>query len=188
MADDAGRVLPVPPGENGPPASFVTIGRIVRPQGNRGEVVIASETDRGEARFQVGATVFAWRNGRPDAMVVRESREAGGRWVVGFEGVSTIDAAETLRGIALVVPESALPSLEDGRFYLHDLTGCEVETTDGTRVGEVVRVDREVGTPLLIVATPRGEVMVPFAEAICRRIDVAGKRITIDPPEGLLEL
>jgi 16S rRNA processing protein RimM len=150
--------------------------------------VVAPETDRPEERFKAGAPVTVVHEGRSTTLTVRESREHDGRWVVGFEGVRTIDDAEALRGADLVIEAAALPSLEEGRYYLHDLAGCVVETMGGARVGVVDRVDMAVGTPVLIVATGGGEVMVPFAEAICRIVDVAGKRIAIDPPEGLLDL
>jgi 16S rRNA processing protein RimM len=164
------------------------VGRVVRPQGHRGEVVVAPETDRPEERFRSGVTVAARQAGRRRPLVVRESREYRGRWIVGFEGVVSIDDAEALRGAELVVPASDLPALEAGRYYLHDLVGCGVETTAGARIGTVVRVERETGSPLLVVATARGEAMVPFVEPICRRVDVVGKRIVVEPPEGLLEL
>jgi 16S rRNA processing protein RimM len=166
----------------------VCVGRIVRPQGNRGEVVVAPETDRPEERFAVGADVVLVQDGHQRRLTVRESRAHGARWVVGFDGVTTIDAAEALRHAELVIPLDRLPALGGGAYYMHDLIGCTVETMSGTTVGEVVRMQTEVGTPLLIVATARGERMVPFAETICRRIDVGARRIVIDPPEGLLEL
>jgi 16S rRNA processing protein RimM len=84
--------------------------------------------------------------------------------------------------------------LGDGAFYVHDLLGCRVETTTGTSVGDVARVDLGNGTPLLVVTGPGGqakgvqEVLVPLAESICRRVDVDAKVIVIDPPEGLLDL
>jgi 16S rRNA processing protein RimM len=81
-----------------------------------------------------------------------------------------------------------LAPLGPGQYYLHDLVGCRVETTGGFAVGDVVRVERAVGTPVLVIAAANDEVMVPFAEEICRKVDVAGRTIVIEPPEGLLEL
>ncbi len=166
----------------------VSIGRIVRPQGNRGEVVVALATDRPEERFAVGAEVALVHHGQQRQLTVRESRPHGDRWVVGFDGVATIDDAEALREAEIVVPMASLRALGTGTYYMHDLIGCDVETVSGAPVGRVVRMQTEVGTPLLIVATPTGERMVPFAEAICRTIDIGAKRVVIDPPEGLLEL
>ena len=75
-----------------------------------------------------------------------------------------------------------------GQYYLHQLVGCAVETTGGDVIGRVERVDGGSGGSRLVVTGPRGEVLVPLAQGICRVIDVAEGRIEIDPPEGLLEL
>jgi 16S rRNA processing protein RimM len=173
---------------------MATVGRVIRPHGNRGQVVVASETDFGDERFQAGSTLHMLSGDRIESVVVSASREHQGRWVVGFEGVESIDAAETLRGRDLRVPGDALHELEAGRFYVHDLIGCQVRTADGTIVGTIERVDVNAGIPLLVVVGHQGadaaadEVLVPFSDAICRRIDVEGRTIEIDPPEGLIDL
>ena len=164
------------------------IGRIVRPHGNKGGVVVHPETDFGADRFQAGARVFWRRRDVQDQVVIADSRERDGRWVVRFEGVTTIDEAESLRDLELRIPEEHLRPLAAGRFYVHDLVGCRVETARGGVIGRVGRVELSTGTPLLVVDGRSGEVLVPLAETICRRIDVAAKVIEIDPPDGLVEL
>ena len=86
------------------------------------------------------------------------------------------------------VPEAALQPLTPGRYYEHQLVGCAVETVDGDQVGVVGRVDSGVGGSRLVVQGERGEVLIPLAEYVCRDIDMAARRIRIDPPDGLLEL
>ena len=78
--------------------------------------------------------------------------------------------------------------LGEGVYYQHQLVGCDVETVSGGRIGQVSRVDGGAGGSLLAVRGARGEVLIPFARHICVDIDVAARRIRIDPPEGLLEL
>jgi 16S rRNA processing protein RimM len=78
--------------------------------------------------------------------------------------------------------------LADGAYYVHQLVGCVVETAGGLRVGEVTHVEAGSGTNLLAIDGPQGEVLVPLATDICVEVDVAGRRIRIEPPEGLLEL
>jgi 16S rRNA processing protein RimM len=167
---------------------MVTVGRIVRPHGNRGQVVVASDTDFGSERFKEGATLAALRDGQLTTLEVTAGREHDGRWVVGFAGVATIDAAEALRGLELRIPADAVRPIEAGAFYVHDLVGCRVTTVDGQVVGTVEHVKLDAGTPLLGVASTRGEVLIPLAEDICREIDVAGKSIVITAPEGLIDL
>ncbi len=169
-------------------ASLVTIGRIVRPHGIRGQVVVAPETDFGDERFRVGEVMSTERSTGIRELRVSSSRPHDGRWVVGFEGVTTMNEAEALRNAELRVSPDSLHALDATRFYVHDLVGCEVTTTSGELVGRVDRVDLDTGTHLLVVTRDRGEVLVPLADAICRRVDVAAKRIEIDPPDGLIEL
>jgi 16S rRNA processing protein RimM len=171
--------------------SMALVGRVIRPHGNRGHVVVASETDFGDERFAVGSTLYVERDGALGTVTVVATREQGGRWVVGFDGVGSIDAAETLRGLELRVPGDALHELAEGRFYVHDLVGCAVRSTAGDAIGAIERVDFNAGIPLLVVADAAragDEILVPFTDLICRRIDVAERVVEIDPPEGLIDL
>lgn len=169
---------------------MVTVGRIIRPHGNRGHVVVAPESDFAEERFKPGEVL---RVHRPDAtddpkeLIVVASRQHDGRWVVGFEGISSINDAETLRGLEVRIPESDLHALGPDAYYVHHLVGCEVRTLSGERIGVVSRVDLATGVPMLVVAA-RGEVLVPFVDAICHRVDPEARVIEIDPPDGLIAL
>lgn len=166
---------------------MITVGRVVRPHHNRGHVLIVSETDFANERFAVGSTLYRERDGRVEPMSVVAAREHDGRWVVGFEGVGSISDAEALRGIELRVPASELKLLGPGTFYVHDLVGCRVRTMAGVDVGTVTQVQVGAGIPMLVVDGD-GEVLVPLAEAICRRVDPQARVIDIEPPDGLLEL
>jgi 16S rRNA processing protein RimM len=168
--------------------SMVLVGRIARPHGIRGQVIVAPDTDFVEERFRAGAVLWT-RSERGDEMLkVGSARLQNGRAVIQFEGFSSIEDVERLAGHELRVPEDALQPLAEGVYYVHDLVGCVVETTSGERVGEVKRVDGGAGASVLSVAGARGEVLVPLAADICTEIDVGNRRIRINPPEGLLEL
>jgi 16S rRNA processing protein RimM len=168
--------------------SLITVGMIVRPHGIKGQVVIAPETDFGATRFEVGAALTGLVGDQMRTFVVVSSREHGGRWVVGFDGVTTMNDAEALRNVELRVEPEELRPLAEGRYYVHELAGCQVVTVAGAKVGRVDRVELGTGTPVLVIEGARGEVLVPLADAICRRVDVAAKVIEIDPPAGLIEL
>lgn len=167
---------------------MATVGRVARPQGNRGEVVVASSTDFPGERFRPGAVVWVRREGRVGDLTVTTSREHDGRWIVGLTGVNTIGDAESLRGLELRIPAEQLRPLEPGSHYVHDLVGCRVETTAGRPAGSVQDVRLEAGVPLLVIEGTDGEILIPFTDAICRRVDVPAKLIVIAPPEGLLDL
>jgi 16S rRNA processing protein RimM len=167
---------------------FAIVGRIARAHGIRGQVIVNPETDFPESRFRPGSVLQAKRDGRVTAMRVITMRVHQGRPIIGLEGIETMSDAETLAGLELRVPEEELEPLPPGVFYRHELVGCRVETVAGAPVGEVQKVEGDLGTSRLVVNGPGGEVLIPLAEAICVTIDTVGRRIVIDPPEGLLEV
>jgi 16S rRNA processing protein RimM len=167
---------------------MAVVGRVARPHGLRGDVVVNPETDFIAERFRPGATLWTRSGGREELLTIASARVHNGRPVIGFEGLSSIDAVERLAGLELRVPEASLQPLEPGRYYEHQLVGCAVETAGGAAVGTVVRVDSGAGGSRLVVGGARGEILVPLAADICVDVDVAARRIRIEPPEGLLEL
>lgn len=162
---------------------LVRIGRIVRPHGLRGDVVVDPDTDFAESRFRRGARVRVGDG----TLVIAASRPQGDRWVVRFEGRDSIEAIEGLRDAELRIEPEALKALPAGQYYLHDLVGCSVETEAGMTVGQVATVYTGAAQAVLGITGADGEVLVPLAAEICRTVDVTARRIVIAPPEGLLE-
>jgi 16S rRNA processing protein RimM len=167
---------------------MILVGRISRPHGLKGYVVVAPETDFVEDRFAVGSELHLGPGAATRLVSVASVQMPGGRLAVRFTGVERIEDVDGLVGQELRVPASALRALEAGRYYEHQLVGCAVETMGGHTVGTVRRVEGGAGGSRLVVEGESGEVLVPFVEPICREVDVAARRIRIDPPEGLLEL
>ena len=175
----------------GAPASWddmVLVGRIARPHGLRGHVVVNAETDFPETRFAAGATCWIRTPSGMTTLVVDGLRLQNGRPLVAFRGYETVEAVEPLVGHELRVPEEQLVALPDGVYYHHQLVGCAVETTAGAPVGRVSRVEDGAGGSLLVVDGPAGDVLVPLVADICVTIDVEARRIVIAPPEGLIDL
>jgi 16S rRNA processing protein RimM len=164
------------------------VGRIARAHGIRGQVIVNPDTDFPEERFQPGAKVFVERGGTVEPLTLTTARLQNGRPVIGFEGVETMNDAEALAGLELRVPADWLAPLPDGTYYRHDLIGCRVETRAGEPVGIVQDVEGTAHGSRLVVADGRGDVLIPLASEICVAIDLAARRIVVDPPEGLLDL
>jgi 16S rRNA processing protein RimM len=167
---------------------MAVVGTIARAHGNRGQVIVNSETDFPEERFQAGAEVFVRDAGGVRVMRVVAMRMQRDRPIVAFDGVATMNDAEALAGRELRVPVDRLAALPQHTFYHHDLVGCRVETSGGVEVGIVSGVEGALGGSRLIVAGARGAVEIPLVAGICTAIDVVLKRIVVDPPEGLIEL
>ncbi len=169
-------------------ASMMLVGRVTRPHGLRGHMVVEPDTDFGAARFAPGAQVWREVAGEASAVTVCEGRQQGTRWVIRVEGVTSIEAAEMFRGKELRIPEDAKMALGSDEYYLHDLVGCLVQTTLGEDIGRVQAVYTAAGGALLGIDHGGSEVLVPLVKAICPEVDVVGKRIRLDPPEGLLDV
>ena len=168
---------------------MAVVGRIARTHGIKGQVFVNPETDFPEERFAVGAEVNVGRgDGAWQPMVVTAMRMQQGRPVIALSGIADMNAAEALAGAELRVPVSALAALPPGTFYQHDLVGCQVVTTDGAAVGTVVGIEGAGVESRLVVGTAGGEVLIPLVQEICPTIDTAGRRIVVQPPDGLLEL
>lgn len=179
----------------------VTVARVLRPHGRRGEVACEILTDFPE-RLKKLKSVELWdaRKGEgADArrkVIVRAcwlSQSRGGQAIFHFEGADSISDAEKLRGLEVQIPFSARMRLPSGSYYVTDLIGCEVCARDGGapigRVSDVQFAGAAVtGTPILVVESARGEILIPMAQEICVAIDVAARRIEVVLPEGLLEL
>jgi 16S rRNA processing protein RimM len=168
----------------------ILVGVVARTHGNRGEVVVNSETDFPEERFRAGAQLMTRRkDGSPATLEVAAARMHQGRPVILFAGVASMNDAELLAGLELRVPDDRAGDdrLDAGEYYHRDLIGCEVVTDAGEAVGQVTAVEGDRSATRLVVRSRRNEVLIPLADEICT-VDVAAKRITVRPPEGLLEL
>ncbi|MGL4962361.1 MAG: ribosome maturation factor RimM [Inquilinus sp.] len=110
------------------------------------------------------------------------------QWIVRVDGVADRDAADALRGLRLYVDRAALPEAEEDEFYHVDLIGLPAVLADGSSFGTVRAVfDFGAGEFLEIDRARGSAVMVPFTRAAVPVVDIAGRRIVIDPPAGLLE-
>jgi 16S rRNA processing protein RimM len=173
--------------------TWIAIARLVRPRGRKGELIAEVLTDFPE-RFDALRRVSVERaeGGEPVPAEIKNCWWHERRLILQFEGIETIDQAELLRGRLVMLPRGERIALGEGRYYQWEVEGCEVfEGPHQRRLGKVAGIETTGGVDLLRIELPgagRSEVLVPFALAICREIDVRARRIVIDPPEGLVEL
>ena len=169
----------------------VVVGRIGRAHGVHGEVTVEVRTDDPEARFAPGSRLRTEPAER-GPLTVAGARPRSGGLIVAFDGVADRSAAHALRDTLLVVDTATLPALDDpDEFYDHELVGLAAQLPDGTSLGTVQEVVHGPGGDLLLVRDrddEHAEHLVPFVRAIVPTVDVAGGRVVVDPPPGLLEL
>jgi 16S rRNA processing protein RimM len=177
-----------------PEAAWVTLARIVRAHGRHGEAAAEILTDFPERLLALREISLAGEN-RPRrparVLACRLSPSRGGQAIFRLDGVDSIEAAAALVGLEIQVPIAERLPLPAGHYYITDLVGCEVWEA-GESLGRVRDVQTAgagaAGTPVLAVETPAGELLIPLAEEICRRIDTGARRIEVVLPEGLREL
>jgi 16S rRNA processing protein RimM len=166
----------------------LVVGRIGHAHGVKGEVSVEVRTDDPDRRYATGS-VLATDPAGLGPLTIEGVRAHHGRLLVRFAGIEDRNAAETLRGILLVVDAATAGETDDGEWWDHDLVGLTAVTTDGRTLGSVTDVVHVPGAPLLaIVDEDARELLVPFVESIVPEVDVAGGRLVVDPPPGLLDL
>lgn len=173
----------------------MTIARVLRPHGRRGEVAAEILTDFPDRLTRLTDAFLADANAAARSVHVRGcwlSHSRGGQAIFHFEGCDSISDAEKLVGLEVQIPIADRMPLPGGSYYVTDLIGCEVRECDGRAVGRVRGVqftgEGAPGTPLLVIDAPEGELLVPLAQEICTRIDLSARRIDVNLPEGLRDL
>jgi 16S rRNA processing protein RimM len=181
--------------ESPTPESWVWLARIRRPQGRKGEVLAEILTDFPE-KFAERRDLWLLSSAAP-ATPPRPATLAAhwlhkGAIVLHFAGVDSITAAETLTGLIVAIPSAQRAPLGEAEFYIADLIGCaliDVTPSQPAAIGVIEDVDRTAGPiALLVVRGTSGEILIPFAKAFLRRIDLEAKRVEIALPEGLATL
>lgn len=171
-------------------ARWLTVARLVKPQGRRGEVAAEILTDFPE-RLAARRAVWLW-DGRtePRPMQVERAWPHKNFLIFQFAGCDSIAQAKELVGLEVQIPRGEAAPLGAREFYLDELEGCRVvEQASGRELGRVRELVATGGTPLLAVETPEGkELLIPFAEEYCPRIAPGEKIIEVVLPEGLQEL
>lgn len=168
---------------------LIIVARAVRCRGLKGELVAELLTDFPERFEKVNTLVGVSPDGQRQELELEAYWFQNDRVILKFKDYDTIESAKTLVGFEVGVPESERVELAAGEFYEWQLSGCSVEDTQGQAIGTVRDVMRTGGVELLVVDDgSQHEYLIPMAADIILNVDVTGKKILIDPPEGLLEL
>jgi 16S rRNA processing protein RimM len=190
---------------------FVTVARILRARGNKGEVAAELLTDFPDRLNQQKEVFLSTNSATPQKAILQSfwvDRNHPGQCVFRFADVSSINDAEKLRGFHVQLPWEERAELPSGRYFVTDIIGCSVfELPAATSsvasspcspaespalLGQVRDVyfpgEGQPGTPLLALDTPQGELLIPLAEDICKKIDLPARHIEVSLPEGLRDV
>jgi 16S rRNA processing protein RimM len=165
---------------------YLLVGRIVKPHGLRGEVLIRVLSDNPD-RFAAGAELL-WGPDLDSAqpITIVSSRDHKGALLVFFDGIHSLEEAEPLREWLLFVEASEIGELEDeDAFWEHEVIGLDVVHVNGTALGRVADVLARPAQDLWSIQTASGEVLFPAAKELVVSVDLDAGKVVIDPPEGL---
>lgn len=180
-------------------SEWLEIARLGRVRGLRGELFAQGEqtpewyTALSEVRIQLAnGSWFGAGDEATQGVKIAEARSYSGKLVFRFSGIESATEAEALVSGRVYVSRKARPAAPEGEIWLSELLGCVVEDArDGRLLGRVTGW-QEYGGPFVTLEvtgeTGGTPVLVPFVKSICVDVDVAGRKIRIDPPEGLLDL
>ena len=167
----------------------VVVAEILRPRGNRGEVLATSHTDVPGRLEQLKSATARLLDGSDAPIQIAEAWPHKSNWVLKLENVNSIDAAQRFAGAEIWVPLADRGSLPQGEFFQSDLIGCTVtDASTGRALGAVKALERYGGPPLMQVNVDGRQALIPFVDSICRNVDLAARTITVELPEGLLDL
>ena len=168
---------------------LIIVARAVRTRGLKGELVAELLTDFPERFEKLNTLVGVSPQGQRKELELENYWFQNDRVILKFKNYDSIESANALVGFEVGVPESERVELAAGEFYEWQLSGCSVENTRGQTIGTVREVMRTGGVELLVVDDDaQHEYLIPMAGDIVLNVDLPGKKILIDPPEGLLEL
>ncbi|MGB8521835.1 MAG: ribosome maturation factor RimM [Candidatus Acidiferrales bacterium] len=179
-----------------PKGDRVTLARILRAHGRRGEVAAEILTDFPERLTRLkSAELWNEKTATARKAAIRKcwlSHSRGGQAIFLFENSDSISDAEKLVGLEVQIPLAERTPLPDASYYVTDLIGCEVCEKNGAVVGRVRDVqftgEGDARNPILVVDSVRGELLIPLAQEICGTVDLKARRIEVVLPEGLRDL
>ena len=169
-------------------SELIAVAHGMRTRGLKGEIVAQVLTDFPE-RFEQISRMYAVRNEEVRPLELEQYWFQNDRVVLKFAGVDDVDTAKELTGFDFALPEADRVELSENEYYDWELEGCSVVVKEGSQIGTVRSVLRTGGVALLDIADEAGRKhLVPMAQPIVINVDVAGRQVVIDPPEGLLDL
>jgi len=164
---------------------LVRIGTIVGSRGIKGEVKFRPDGPLDEGSLR---TLYVRVADRDQECQVEALIPSGAVYRLKLKGIDSMDGARSLSGCPVFLPEEALPLPGPDAYYLYQLVGCRVVTVEGREAGIVKDVWTIPDNDQLVIDREGRDILVPLNRAFCREVDVAGKRIVIDAPNGLLDL
>ena len=162
---------------------YITIGQVLAPWGLEGKLKVEVITDFPH-RLSPRSQLYVDRQ----PVTIAGTSWQKGKAIIKLEGIDSVEQAEELRGKTLEIHRRQLETLPEGQYYHFQLIGLEVWTTEGKRLGKVIKVLSAPSNDNYVVSGEKGEILIPAIEDVVKSVDLESGRITIEAIEGLLDL
>ena len=164
------------------------LGKIVRKHSFRGEVVIKLDTDEPDLYANLNAVFVDLGKNFLPFFIEKSLLQKGNQLRVKFEDVSTEADAEAILKADVYLPLDLLPKLTGNKFYYHEVIGFTIEDVNFGKVGIISGINDSTAQPLFEVKNGSTELLIPMIDAFIKKVDRANKTITVETPEGLIEM
>lgn len=168
-------------------ADLVTIGKIERPFGVRGEVKVQSLSDVPDRLERLQQVTLVSPSGVVVTTNVVQVRPGGRSYIMRFDAFSTPEEAAEFRGGVLQIPQAASPPLAEDLYYEYELVGMTVQDEQGRVLGTLEEVWQLPGNPIFAVRHAGRELLVPATKRAVASVDRAGRLMTVRADEGVVE-
>jgi len=164
------------------PPEFLVVGRVLRPHGVRGELLLEALTDSPGPLNGVD-TVYLGDAAAPYPLAGAHLHR--GRLLIRLQDCADRDAAEAFRGqlVQIRIGDAAPPP--PGSYYYHQIVGLAVVTEEGEALGEVTEILETGSNDVYVVSGPSGEILLPALTSVILKVDLEAKRMTVHLLEGL---
>ncbi len=166
---------------------FLRIGRVSASHGLHGAMRVRMDDRQSSILASLRRLYIETAEGRREFVLSRGTPLGAGQFRVVLEGIANVEAAERLRGCAVMAAVADLPPLKEGEFYYFQLVGAEVVLTDGRRLGAIAEVFSAGANDVWVVRDGAREVLVPVIADVVKAMDLEARRVTIEPVPGLLD-
>lgn len=165
---------------------FIAIGYISKTHGIKGDIKVIPLTDIPDRYNNLKKITVYPKNGQKREYRINRVKNVKGGVVLSFSPPLSISEGEELVGGYIKVPSNEIPSLEQDRYYQFEVTGMEVFTEDGKHIGIIEDIISTGSNDVYVVKDGESEYLIPAVHDVVKKVDIAGKRMTISLLEGLL--
>jgi 16S rRNA processing protein RimM len=163
---------------------FLTVGRIIRPHGIRGGVLVEAGS---ELIHDISTDQRVYIGDRRKPLLVKSLRRHRGQFILYFEGIEDRNSAEALRDLALAISFQSAPDLPEGTYFHWQILGLDVESDTGEYLGRISKILETGANDVYIVSSDVGELLLPAIKEVVLDVDLKNKRMIVHLIPGLMD-